>query len=282
VTRLSTRVLMTTVATAAVTGVLLFCAGGAALASNAGPVASVVNADDPSKTSGTSIDPVQITAPAACNSAATRHVTKITAVVPANAADRAAAKAWVGDNLYATASVGLPGPLTVQSSNSWQGLAEGFRQKLVPGRYDLVLRCQDNLGSKIYQEWHASVTFTSRTAWKGSIARATKVNGTARGGTAVPGGTTPSGGTAPSAPAGTSGTGGTGGTATSPPSSAGAAPSALPSESAADATDRRGGATSGEAVKGISLIALLVVAGSVAMIAIRRARREDSPGQNDQ
>jgi hypothetical protein len=278
VTRLSTRILMTAVAAAAVSSATFLCTGAAAVASNAGPVASIVNADDPSKTSGISINPVQITAPAACNSAATRHVTKITAVIPAHAADRAAAKAWVGDNLYATASVGLPGPLTVQSSNSWQGLAEGFHQKLVPGRYDLVLRCQDNLGSKIYQEWHASVTFTSRTAWKGSIAGATKVKGTAPGGTTPTGGTAPSGGTTPSAPGGTSGTGGT---ATSPPSSAGAAPSTLPSDSAAGATDRRSGSTSGAAVKGISLVALLVVGGSAAMLAIRRARREASPGQND-
>jgi hypothetical protein len=273
VTRLSTRVIMTAVATAA-TGVMLFGAGGPAAAANAGPVAAVVNADDPTKSSGTSIDPVQITAPAACNPAATRHVTKITAVTPVHTADRAAARAWVGDNLYATVGVGLPGPLTVQSSNSWQGLADGFGQKLVPGRYDLVLRCQNNVGTKIYEEWHGTVTFSSRTAWRGSTGRTTKA-GTTTGATAAPGRTTPSAAAGAAAPSGTS-------SPTKSPASSAAPTSSSPSDSAAIADANNGRGTTGEAVKGFSLVALVVVVGAAATGAIRRARRDASIGQNDQ
>jgi hypothetical protein len=271
VTRLSTHIIVTASAAAAVSAAMVVYGGAPAMATNAGPVASVVNADDPSKASGSSIDPVEVTAPAACNSAATRHVTKITGVAPAHAADRAAAKAWVGDNLYATASVGLPGPLTVQSSNSWQGLADGFGQKLVPGRYDLVLRCQNNVGTKIYEEWHGAVIFTSPTAWKGSTGRKAK------------GATAPEGTTTPSAASGTASPGGTT-TTTSVPSAAGttAAPNVLPSESAdkAAAADVNDGLATGEAVKGISLVALFVVAGAAATVAMRRARRRESIDQN--
>jgi hypothetical protein len=274
VTRLSTRILVAAVAAAAASGAMLVAAGVPAAAVNAGPVAAVVNADDPTKSSGTSIDPVQITAPAACNPAATRHVTKITAVTPAHTADRAAAKAWVGDNLYATVGVGLPGPLTVQSSNSWQGLADGFGQKLVPGRYDLVLRCQNNVGTKIYEEWHGTVTFSSRTAWKGSTGTTTKA-GTTTGATADPGRTTPSAAAGTAAPGGTS-------APTRPPASSAAPTGSSPSDSAGVADANNGRGTTGEAVKGFSLVALVLVVGAAATGAIRRARRDASIGQNDQ
>jgi hypothetical protein len=269
---LLTRILVTAV-TAAASVALLVTAGAPAMASNAGALASVVNAFDPTKATGTNFNPVQVTAPAACNRAATRHVTKIIAVTPAHRADRAAAKAWVGDNLYATASVGLPGPLTVQASNSWQGLADGFGQKLVAGRYDLELRCQDNLGTKIYQEWYGHVIFTSPTAWKGYSAKTTSAGTSSARPTGAAGAT-------PSSPAGTP-TPGDSASATSSPSAAAASP--LPSGSAAQASAaKRNDGPSGGSVKGIFLIVIVVVAAAAGVGAILRARRRGAIGQNGQ
>jgi hypothetical protein len=263
--------------TAAASVALLVTAAAPASATNAGAIAAVVDADKPTQAFGSNIDPVQISAPAACDRAATRHVTKIIAVTPAHRVDRAAAKAWVGDNLYATASVGLPGPLTVQSSNSWQGMADGFGQRLVAGRYDLVLRCQNSVGTKIYQQWYGSVTFTSSTAWKGYSAGTTSAAKATAGVTGTVGPT-------PSSPAGTStpSTSGSSSTKSSPTAPTGT-PSPLPSGSARAAGAATGeNGPSSESVKAISLVALVAVAGAVGAAAIRRSRRSTSIGKNDQ
>jgi hypothetical protein len=297
VTRLSSRVLAIGVLAAASVA-LLMSGESSAAATDAGRVASIVNANFTSRPTGNNFNPVQITAPAACSRAATRHVTKITAVTPADPADRAAAMAWVGDNLYATASVGLPGPLTVQSSNSWQGLADGFGQKLVPGRYDLVLRCQDNLGTKIYEEWHGSVSFSSRTAWRGFTATATAAGTTAATPpvTGKPEDPTPRGAVSPTGKAAATGkpaaTGkaSTRGKATSrgPTNSTttGSSAGATPEPSSESASPALAGATDvaeGDAsissegqVLAFSVMGGLLALGTALAFVVRRRRRHDS------
>jgi hypothetical protein len=154
-------------AAGAVSAGLLISATLPAAAFDAGALSSVVNGFDPTSTSGTNDSIVQVTAPAPCDASATRHVLQITAVTATSPAQQSLADAWVGDNLYAPVGVGLPGPLTVQSSSSWQGLANAFSQTLVAGVYQFVLRCQDNLGTVIFEEWSGGVTFSSPTAWTG-------------------------------------------------------------------------------------------------------------------
>jgi hypothetical protein len=150
-------------AVAAMTGALLLAAPSSAFAFDAGPLAAVINSTG--GTSGTNIDVVQVTAPAACDPLAARHVVKLITVTATNPAQQPLADAWVGDNLYSPSTVGMPGPLTVQASNTWQGLADGFGQTLVPGDYRFVLRCQNSVGTTIFQEWSGGVTFTTPTAW---------------------------------------------------------------------------------------------------------------------
>lgn len=160
---------------------------------SAGSLVSIVNANAPTKAAGGQFDAVQLSAPAACDARATRHVAYIIAVRPAKPSDQAAAKMWVGDNLYATSSVGLPGPLTVRSNGSWQQLADAFGQKIVPGRYSIELRCQDNLATAIYQRWRGDVTFTSSTSWKGHVVtRQATAAPTRSAGSAAPSGAAPS------------------------------------------------------------------------------------------
>jgi hypothetical protein len=161
-----TRVIATAAAAAVSAGVLVSGALSAS-ASDAGPLAQVVNGDNPTSTSGSNIDFVQVTAPAACDAAATRHVLKIISVTATSPANQPAADAWVGDNLYSPSSVGLPGPITSQASDTWQHLADAFSQTLVPGVYQFVLRCQNNVGTTIFEEWSGGVTFSSPTAWTG-------------------------------------------------------------------------------------------------------------------
>ena len=146
-----------------------------------GSLVDIVNANAPTKIAGGNFDAVQVTAPAACDPKSTRHLAHIIGVTPARAGDAAAARKWVGDNLYGTASAGLPGPLTVRSNGSWQQLADAYGQKLVAGTYRIELRCQDSLAQTIYQRWTGDVTFTSPTSWRGYIAKgvaASAVSGT--------------------------------------------------------------------------------------------------------
>lgn len=162
-------------AVAAMSGAILLAAPSSAFAFDAGPLLSVTNGSVPGTTSGTNFNVVQLEAPAPCGAGTTRHVTQITSVTATNPAQQALADAWVTDNLYAPVAVGLPGPLIVQASNSWQGLADGFGQQLVPGDYRFVLRCQNNLGTTIFEEWSGGVTFTSPTAWTADALTAPKV-----------------------------------------------------------------------------------------------------------
>jgi Bacterial Ig-like domain (group 3) len=154
-------------AVAAMSGALLLAAPSNAFAFDAGALSSVVNSAG-GTTSGTNNDVIQVTAPAACDASATRNVLVFTSVTATSPANQAAADLWVGDNLYSPTAVGLPGPITAQASNTFQGLADnatGGPQQLVPGVYHFVLRCQNNLGSTIFQEWNGGVVFTSPTAW---------------------------------------------------------------------------------------------------------------------
>lgn len=157
-----------------------------------GSLVDIVNANAPTKAAGGQFDAVQLTAPAACDARATRHLAHIVAVTSERASDAAAARKWVGDNLYGTASAGLPGPLTLRSNGSWQQLADAYGQKLVAGTYTIELRCQDNLAQTIYQRWTGDVTFTSPTSWRGYVAK---------GGAAAAGSRKPSAATTASAPA---------------------------------------------------------------------------------
>lgn len=247
----------------AILAVVLALSGASpATASDAGSLASVVNGNDPSTSSGTNFDTVQVTAPTACDSASTRHVTKITGVTAKRAADQSAADAWVGDNLYATSSVGLPGPLTTKSSNSWQGLADTYGQQLVPATYEFVLRCQDNLGTVIHEEWSGQVVFSSRKAWTGST-----------------GGPGSSGSTATAAPDSSG--------ETSSASPDGASPSEEPSDSESTAVLGSGGsgidsgsesgsslAATGATVAGILLLGGLFLAAGVGLVTLSRRRRD--------
>jgi hypothetical protein len=145
------------------TGAMVALSASPAAATNAGPLASITS---PTGTaSGTNLDFPILTAPAPCDPAATRHVAKVLSVVAADPAQQTLADAWANDNLYAPVGVGLPGPLTVQASNTWQGLADASGQVIVPGKWNLELRCQNNLGTTLFQQWTGSVTFSSATAW---------------------------------------------------------------------------------------------------------------------
>jgi hypothetical protein len=159
-----------TLTTAAAVGglgvaMLLTYGVGAAQATDAGPFSAIGTSSSITTTSGTNLDVVAVQVAQPCNPAATRHVLKVLSVVPKNAADKAEADKWAGDNLYAPTAANLPGPLSVSASNFWQGLADTFGQKLVAGKYQLELRCQNNLGTTIFEQWHGSVTFSSPTAW---------------------------------------------------------------------------------------------------------------------
>jgi hypothetical protein len=148
-------------------GLALAPVGGVQAAAAPDALVTAVNANAPERVSGSRFDAVQLTAPTACNNAATRHLTTIVAVRPLRSQDSKSAREWVGDNLYATSSVGLPGPLTVRSNGNWQQLADAYGQKLVPGTYVVRLRCQDNLGTQLYEQWRGDIKFTSATAWRG-------------------------------------------------------------------------------------------------------------------
>jgi hypothetical protein len=147
----------------ALTGGIVALSASPAAAFDAGNLASITS---PTGTAtGSNLDYPVMTAPAPCDVAATRHVAKVTSVVATNPAQQTLADAWAGDNLYAPVGVGLPGPLSVQASNTWQGLADASGQTIVPGKWNLELRCQNNLGTTLYQQWKGSVTFSSATAW---------------------------------------------------------------------------------------------------------------------
>ncbi|MFP5254086.1 MAG: Ig-like domain-containing protein, partial [Actinomycetes bacterium] len=170
-----TRVLTRTfsaAAAAAMVGALLFAGAGPASADHdkighdGGSVAEITNGRTlDGKTDGADIDWLQVSAPAACDAAATRHVLKLVRVTATDPAQQPQADAWVGDNLYSPIGVGLPGPLTVQMSNSWKGWADTYGQTIVPGNYEFELRCQNNLGTVLYEKWSGGVTFDTPTHW---------------------------------------------------------------------------------------------------------------------
>jgi hypothetical protein len=161
-------------AVVALSGALLLGIAPGAWAFDAGPLASVVN-NNTGTTSGTNFDSIRFVAPAPCDAAATRHTVKITSVTATSPANQAAADLWVGDLLYSPSAVGLPGPITNPSNGSMQQIADAFGQQLVPGDYRLILQCQNNLGTAIFEQWSGGITFSSPTAWTADALVAAKV-----------------------------------------------------------------------------------------------------------
>jgi Bacterial Ig-like domain (group 3) len=161
-------------AVVALSGALLLGIAPGAWAFDAGPLASVVN-NNSGLTTGTNFDSIRFVAPAPCDAAATRHTVKITGVTATSPANQAAADLWVGDLLYSPIAVGLPGPITSSSNGSMQQIADAFGQLLVPGDYRLILQCQNNLGTTIFEQWSGGITFTSPTAWTADSLAAPKV-----------------------------------------------------------------------------------------------------------
>lgn len=126
---------------------------------------SLVNQNNVASTEGINLEGIQLKVGQPCDPLATRHVTKVLNVQPSNPADQAFADAWANLNLYAPSGVGLPGPLTASSNGSWQVIADTAAVKIVPGKYNLELRCQNSLGTAIYEQWRGSVTFDTATHW---------------------------------------------------------------------------------------------------------------------
>lgn len=251
--------LVTKAALAATTGALLLAGILPAAAADTGPLQSVVNGNDPSETTGTNFDTVQVAAPESCRAAATRHVLQITQVVAARPADRKRASEWVGDNLYSPVGVGLPGPLTVKSSNSWQGWADVYGQTLVPGEYRFVLRCQNDLGTARFEEWSGGVTFSKPTAWAANRAPISNATTTPTAAPSTSSSTSPSG-SASGSPSG------------SPSGSASGSTSVL--ASGGDSVDREDGlAATGAGVTGLAVLAVLLLVGGAGLAALARRRR---------
>ncbi len=152
-------------AVTAVTGALLIGGASGASAFAAGPLAKVANGNSGLST-GTNFDSVKVTAPAACDAAATRHTTIVTSVVATNPAQQASVDPWAGKLLYSPIAVGLPGPITDFPSNgSWQQIADAFGLPLVAGTYNLTLQCQNNLGTSIFEQWTGVVNFSTPLLW---------------------------------------------------------------------------------------------------------------------
>jgi hypothetical protein len=54
----------------------------------------------------------------------------------------------------------LPGPLSrYPAAMTWSSMASLHGLSIVPGRYDLVTRCQNNLGTLVLAEWGGAVVF---------------------------------------------------------------------------------------------------------------------------
>lgn len=153
--------------------VVLMAAGLLTVATLTAPTASAFAAGSLTITnqatglsSGDNFAQFAFTTPAACDPTATRHVVKITNATATNAADQAAISGWVGRNFYSPVAVGLPGPFVAYpASNNTQGLANTFGLPLVPGDYEATFRCQNNLGTVIYEEFVGHYVFDSPTEW---------------------------------------------------------------------------------------------------------------------
>jgi hypothetical protein len=245
------------------------------------PLAGVVNGAAPGQRSGTADDYVRVEAPEACDAKATRHVTTVVGVVPQRSSDRSAAREWVGDNLYATSSVGLPGPVTVEASATWAGLADAFGQDIVPGTYRFVLRCQDSLGREVYDEWSGGVVFRTARSWTGFVGAGPTAGSSAdsrsSGGSSASGtsdGSTGSGGPTTGSP--TPSAAATSGGSTAPEPTAAATDDAAALPVAAGDDDPLAG--TGASVRGVLVAGLLLLAaGTLVLVLRRRADRRDHP-----
>ena len=163
-TVLASRVLAALAATA-LAGVGL--AAAPALAAPVPATLQLSNNNDPGTLkTGSNFDVLAASVPAPCDAAATRYRLRIVDVNATNPTQQAVMDQWLQRNLVGPATAGLPGPLSVSASNTWQGYADTFGLTLVPGEYVLDLQCTNNLGTVFYEEFKGdTVTFTSPTSW---------------------------------------------------------------------------------------------------------------------
>ncbi|GAB3056355.1 hypothetical protein GCM10027053_17030 [Intrasporangium mesophilum] len=166
----------------AVAAAVVIAAGGPAAASGAAsattqvaaadglpavqPLSSIVKQSDQTTPHGTNNDSIMVTASKACSAEATKHKLLVAQIQPSSSADQAAADQWADQNLYTPTSVGLPGPLSVFSSQTMQQWSDQYHAPIVPGVWTLELRCTNNLGNVVYDRFQGTVTFTSPTEWK--------------------------------------------------------------------------------------------------------------------
>ncbi len=144
-------------------GLAVVAAPSAAAAT--GPL-MIVNQAAPSTTTGNNFSVLGYTTPQACDPLATRHVTKIVAAVAANPADQPGMDGWVNQNMYSPVGVGLPGPYSnYTSANNLQGWANTYGLQLYAGTWTMEFRCQNNLGTTIYDRFTGTVVFDSPTEW---------------------------------------------------------------------------------------------------------------------
>lgn len=155
-------------ALAAVAGGLLVSAAPASAAD--GTLVYIVNNENPTVATGNNLNTIQVKASAACNALATRHVLKVVGITPTNPADQPDVDKWLASpNFYAPNGTNLPGPLTVFASETFQVFADRIGAKIVPGQWNLELRCQNNLGTTVYDRFTGSFTMNSATAWTGFL-----------------------------------------------------------------------------------------------------------------
>lgn len=159
---------------AALAGAVVLAAGVPATAAQAVPSAAddtalvqIVNGENQSVT-GNNLNTIEVKAPIACDAQATRHVLKITAIAPSGSGSQADIDKWLASpNFYAPTGVNLPGPLKMIASETFQVFADRIGAKIVPGRWTVELRCQNNLGTTIYNRFSGQLTMTSPTSWVG-------------------------------------------------------------------------------------------------------------------
>ena len=115
---------------------------------------------------GTSSGSLAATVPAPCDPSASRYRLDVVSVLAADPAGQAATEAWAGRTLIGPATAGLPGPLDVTTAGSWQQLADEAGLALVPGTWTLALRCTDDVGARVLDEFLGdTVRFTTPTSW---------------------------------------------------------------------------------------------------------------------
>lgn len=149
----------------AVVGVVLLCAQPPAASAATGHLASIANGDNDARSDGLSSQSMLLTSGGPCAPTAFRHVAMVSRVTASDPADQPSAETWRGDLLYVPTDAGLAaGQRVVARTQSIDALALSTRQRVVAGRWDLVLLCQDSTGD-VLDTWQGSVTFDSPDHW---------------------------------------------------------------------------------------------------------------------